>query len=218
FDSTAYGLPLNVNAAVNGGVLAVTTTNAGTVIIGLTKRITATAVQGDGPALSLFVDQGNAAFTNNLNGYPPQKQGFASRISINSQVLADNSLLVQAKVGGTLGDAERPNYLIEQLNSMQFVSGGNPALNKGRFQLSGNLGEVINQTINFQGSTVNAALTKSADRQLTLDTVVQQMDSEYGVDVNEEMARLTELQNSYAANAHVVSVVKQLLETLFQSV
>jgi flagellar hook-associated protein 1 FlgK len=101
---------------------------------------------------------------------------------------------------------------------MQFVSGGNPITNKGRFQLSGNLGEVINQAIGFQGSTINAALTKSSDRQLTLDTVIQQMDSEYGVDVNEEMARLTELQNSYAANAHVVSVVQQLLETLFQAV
>ncbi|HTN61934.1 MAG TPA: flagellar basal body rod C-terminal domain-containing protein, partial [Devosia sp.] len=165
-----------------------------------------------------FVDQGNVAFTNNLNGYPPQKQGFAARISIHSEVLADNRLLVQTERGATLGDATRPNYLIDQLNSLQFVSGGNPALNKGRFQLSGNLNEVINQTINFQGSTINAALTKSADRQLTLDTVVQQMDSEYGVDVNEEMARLTELQNSYAANAHVVSVIKQLLETLYQAV
>ncbi|MEO8686133.1 MAG: flagellar basal body rod C-terminal domain-containing protein, partial [Devosia sp.] len=127
-------------------------------------------------------------------------------------------LMVQDEAGGSLGDADRPNYLITQLNGMQFVSGGNPLATNGRFQLNGNLGEVINQVIGFQGATIDAALTKSSDRQMTLDTVVQQMDVEYGVDINEEMARLTELQNSYSANAHVVSVVKELLDTLFQAV
>lgn len=67
----------------------------------------------------------------------------------------------------------------------------------------------------FQGSSINAALTKADDRALTLDTVVDQMESEYGVNVDEEMARLMELQNAYAANARVVSVVKELLDALF---
>ena len=40
------------------------------------------------------------------------------------------------------------------------------------------------------------------------------MQSEYGVDVDEEMARLMELQNAYAANARVVSIVQDLLDTL----
>ena len=217
FASTANGPALNVNVAVNGGALEFTATGT-TAVTSLTKRTTATGVQGQGLAMSLFVDQGDAAFTNSPDGIPPQKVGFASRISINSAILADNRLMVQDEAGGSLGDADRPNYLINQLNSLQFVSGGNPAANSGRFQLNGNLGEVINQVIGFQGATIDAALTKSSDRQMTLDTVVQQMDVEYGVDINEEMARLTELQNSYSANAHVVSVVKELLDTLFQSV
>ena len=217
FASTANGPALNVNVAVNGGALEFTATGS-TAVTGLTSRTTASGVQGQGLALSLFVDQGGAPFTNNLDGTPPQKTGFASRIAINPAILGDNRLLVQDQVGGTLGKADRPNYLIAQLNSLQFVSGGDPKATNGRFQLSGNLGEVINQTIGFQGANINAVMTKSADRQLTLDTVVQQMDVEYGVDVNEEMARLTELQNSYSANAHVVSVVKELLDTLFQAV
>ncbi|MNL62337.1 flagellar hook-associated protein FlgK [compost metagenome] len=97
---------------------------------------------------------------------------------------------------------------------MQFVSGGNPAANTGRFQLTGNLSEVISQIVGFQGSTVNAAISKRDDRQLTLDTIIDQMQSEYGVNVDEEMARLMELQNAYAANARVVSVVKELLDAL----
>ena len=178
-------------------------------------RTTSTGLQGAGLGLNLFVDQGNSAFTNNLDTNPPQKQGFAARISINPAIIADNRLLVQYEVGGTLGDADRADYVIDQLNQMKFVSGGNPAENTGKFQLTGNLGEVIAQIVGFQGSTINAAITKRDDRQLTLDTIVDQMQSEYGVNVDEEMARLMELQNAYAANARVVSVVKELLDALF---
>lgn len=177
-------------------------------------RSSSTGLQGAGLGFNLFVDQGNKAFTNNLDTDPQQIQGFAARISINPAVVADNRLLVQYEVGGTLGDSDRADYVIDQLSKMQFVSGGNPAANTGRFQLTGNLAEVISQIVGFQGSSVNAAITKRDDRQLTLDTIVDQMESEYGVNVDEEMARLMELQNAYAANARVVSVVKELLDAL----
>ena len=180
-------------------------------------RSTSTGLQGTGLGLNLFVDQGNSAFTNNLDTDPPQKQGFAARISINPAIVADNRLLVQYEVGGTLGDADRADYVIDQLSNMQFVSGGNPAANAGRFQLSGNLGELISQVVGFQGSTINAAISKNDDRQMTLGTIVDQMESDYGVNVDEEMARLMELQNAYAANARVVSVVKELLDALLAS-
>ena len=178
-------------------------------------RTTSTGLQGDGLGFNLFVDQGKSAFTNNLDTDPPQKQGFAARISINPDVVADNRLLVQYEVGGTLGDADRADYVIDQLEKMTFVSGGDPAANTGRFQLTGNLSEVISQIVGFQGTKVNAAISQRDDRQLTLDTIVDQMESEYGVNVDEEMARLMELQNAYAANARVVSVVKELLDALF---
>lgn len=182
-----------------------------------TTRTTSTALQGGGLAMSLFVDAGDAAFTNNLDGAPPQKIGFASRIAINTAILGDNRLLVQDTAGGTLGDNGRPTYLIDQLNNLKFVSGGDPRTTT-KFQLSGNLGELISQTLSFQGSTISAAITKRDDRQLTLDTVVQQMDTEYGVNVDDEMARLMEVQNAYAANARIVSVVKELLDSLLRAV
>lgn len=213
---SAAGAPLGITVTANGNALEFT--GGGNVeIAGLTKRSTSQGLQGAGLAMSLFVD-GGQPFTNSINGNPPQKAGFASRISINPAVVADNRLLVQDKAGQTLGNADRANYLVDQLANMKFATGGNASVNSGRFQLTGNLNDVINQVINFQGSSINAALTKRDDRQLTLDTVIQQMDSEYGVDVNSEMARLMELQNSYSANARVVSVVKELLDALFGAV
>jgi flagellar hook-associated protein 1 FlgK len=47
-----------------------------------------------------------------------------------------------------------------------------------------------------------------------MDALNQRMNSEYAVNVDEEMARLMELQNAYAANARVISVVQDLLNRL----
>lgn len=186
-------------------------------VTGFTTRATATALQNGDLALPLFVDQGNSAFTDNLDTDPPQIMGFAGRIAINPALLADNRLLVQFDIDHTLGDASRANYVLDQLNSMNFVSGTSPVANSGRHQLNGSIQQVIDQVLNYQGITISTALSARADRQLTLDTIGTQMQSEYGVNIDEEMARLTELQSAYAANARVVSVVKELLDTLFAS-
>lgn len=217
-----------LNAKING--LTITSTGAGNLRIlddggaGTTDvksavaRPSSTGLQGAGLAFNLFVDQGNASYTNNLDSDPPQRQGFAARISVNSAIVANNKLMVQHEVGGTLGDADRANYVIGQLASMSFTSGGNPAAKADKFQLNGKLGEMISQVLGFQGASISSALTKADDRQLTLDTISDQMQTEYGVNLDEEMARLMELQNAYASNARVVSVVKELLDALLAAV
>jgi flagellar hook-associated protein 1 FlgK len=186
-------------------------------VTGLTSRGTATGMQGGELAMALFVDQGGAPFTGNLNTNPPQIQGFAGRITINPAVVADNRLLVQYDIDHTLGDAARPEYVLQQLGSMSFLSGTTPAANAGRHQLHGTVEQLIGQVLNYQGTTIGSALSQRDDRMLTLDTITSQMESEYGVNMDEEMARLTELQSAYAANARIVAVVKELLDTLFAS-
>ena len=213
FDSFAPGPIVNVAVSGAGNALTFTTGGATTTVAGLVARTTSSAPQGNGLGLSLFTDGAQAAFTNSIDGKPPQKAGFAARISINAAVLADNRLLVQSTAGQSLGSAERANYILSQLGSMDFVSGGGTGSN-ARFPLNGNVGELIAQTIGFQGSNIAATMTRSSDKQLTLDTVMDQMQGEYGVNVDEEMARLLELQNAYSANARVVSVVKELLDQL----
>ena len=57
------------------------------------------------PALSLFVDAGNADFTNSLDGNG-QATGFAGRITVNPLVIADSRILVQHVTGAALGDCD----------------------------------------------------------------------------------------------------------------
>ena len=186
-------------------------------ITGLTTRSNITGTQTGELGLALFVDQGNAAFTDDPDSKPPQIMGLASRIAINPALLADNRLLVQFDVGVSLGDASRPDYILNQLDTMGFVSGGSPSANAGRHQLNGTVEQLINQMLNYHGSVIGTTMDARDSRQLTLDTITTQMDAEYGVNVDEEMSRLIQLQSSYAANARVVSVVKELLDTLFAS-
>lgn len=181
----------------------------------LTTETTSTATQGAGSALSLFVDSNNSAFTNSLDG-TGQKLGFAGRIAVNSDVVDDNSLLVQSVSGASLGDATRATTMADQLGNMNFS--GNPANRAGTAAvLNGNVSGLVSQMMDYQGNTVSAALSDSSTHSDALDAINSRMTSETGVNTDDEMARLVVLQNAYAANARVVSTVQTLLTSLMNA-
>jgi flagellar hook-associated protein 1 len=45
----------------------------------------------------------------------------------------------------------------------------------------------------------------------------EKFDAKSGVNMDTEMANLIALQNSYAANAHVMTVVQSMMQTLLQA-
>jgi len=102
------------------------------------------------------------------------------------------------------------------LQNMRSVAGKKSTSGGASFRLSGTVSDRINQTINYQGSVAAAAQGAHQTLSLKLETVTQRLDAEYGVDVDEEMARLMELQNAFAANARVVSIVQELLDMLMR--
>lgn len=181
-------------------------------VTAVTARATVAGTQGNGLGLSLFVDTGNADFTDAITG-TPQRRGFAARITINATVRVDNRLLVQYQSGGSLGDSARADYLRDRLGTARFASQGQ-AGGDGMFRLSGTASEMITQTLNYQGNAAAAAESNKEGRDLTMEAITQRFDEEYGVDVDEEMARLMELQNAFAANARVVAAVQDLINAL----
>lgn len=181
----------------------------------LLMRTTVSGDQGGGLALSLFTDSSNADFTNSLDG-DTQKLGYAGRIRVNSNVVGDNTLLVQYAAGNTLGDADRANYLLENLQDMTFTSENSTTPKSGNFRLTGNAQTMISQMLNYQGTVITAANGVEYAQNMALESVTQRMDAEYGVDIDEEMARLMELQNAYAAAARVVSIVQELIDALMR--
>ncbi len=181
----------------------------------LTSRTTITASQGAGLALNIFTDQNNAPFTNSLDGNG-QLTGFAGRISVNEEILSNNELLVKYDAGTSLGDVSRAQLLLSQLENMRFTSNNASSNMSGNFRLNGNARDMISQMLNYQGSSISSAYSAKQTSQLSLEAVEARMRDEYGVNIDEEMARLMELQNAYAASARVVSVVQDLLDTLMR--
>lgn len=164
----------------------------------------------------LFLDAEGKPFTNSLSGQG-QRLGFAGRITVNPAVIADNRLLVNYTAGTATGDSKRVDYIVDQFANMRFGSNSTVGYKNGGFRLSGTVSDLVTQLIEYQGSSVETALTARDTNKQTLDAITSRMEESYGVDINEEVARLMELQNAYAANARVASVVQELLDTLMQS-
>jgi len=181
----------------------------------LSAQITASGAQSGAGALNLFVDTRGAAFTDALDG-SGQKQGFAGRISVNSALIADPTLLVRYDAGVSLGDATRPQFLLDNLKGMGFVSEKMTSLRDGGVRLSGKVSDLIGQMIHHQGNVVAKAQSENAAVSYTLQSITTRMTAEYGVNVDEEMARLMQLQNAYAASARVVSTVQELIDALLR--
>ncbi len=184
-------------------------------IDGLNASFTASNLQDGNLALPLFVDTANSAFSNSLDGIG-QKTGFAGRISINSAIEQDNSLLVKFDVNSPMGDASRANHIWNALSDTQFQGEVTSTKSMGRNQLSGNVSALVSQMLSFQGASIEKTQSVQATQGLSMEALSNRMDEKYGVDVDKEMALLMELQTAYAANARVMSTVQELLNTLMR--
>lgn len=178
-----------------------------------TSHATATSLQNGGLALNLFVDNNGDDFTDSLGG-KTQKLGFAARITVNPAILSDNKYLVQFQAGGSMGDDDRANYLLDQLSNMRFATPQTSVGELGSFRLGGTVSDLISQTMDYTGNVAADAKSNDDTQQTAMQALDQRLDSEYGVNVDEEMARLLELQNAYAANARVISAVQDLMGKL----
>jgi len=216
--ASALQTALGSNLQISGTGSTLTVLNDGTTntaVANLQTETTSTSVQNSGLGLNLFVDGNNAAFTNSLDG-TTQKLGFAGRITVNTAILNDNTKLVQDTTTTPIGDVARPNYLYNQLNSLSFTDP--PGKNAGiGGQLSGTVSNLISQTLDFQGSIAASAKSDTSAHTDAMSVISQRMTDEYGVNVNDEMARLVELQSAYSANARVISTAQALLNSLMQA-
>jgi len=191
--------------------------NGNSTPVSASTRWTADELSAGTLGMPLFIDSdGNKAFTNSLSGRG-QRLGFAGRIVVNPAVVTDNKTLVNYTATTASGDSKRVDYLVDQFENMRFGSNSLVGSKNGGFRLSGSLTAMVTQVMEYQGSAIETALATSKTNTQTLDAITSRMEESYGVDINEEVSRLMELQNAYAANARVASVVQELLDTLMQS-
>lgn len=169
---------------------------------------------GTGRGLSLFVDGTDGSTYTGAIGYPMEKTGFASRIAVNQALMADSTALVVYESGKFIGDDTRPNDLLLRLGNSSIQYSGSTGLGSAGTPFAGSIDAFARRIVSFQSAQAATASSDYASQKIVSDSLQAKFDSETGVSIDEEMSNLITLQNAYAANARVISTIRELFDTL----
>lgn len=214
------GAPFTVNN-LGAGVVQILDDGAATRRIDkLSARATVMTLTDNGLAVPLFVDGSNGAqiYTGSFDS-GSQKLGFAGGIAVNPAILADPSRLVVYQTLPTTtqtGDPARPSYLRDQLQSWESDFTPAVSLTGSTAVYHGTTSQFLDRLISNQSAAASNAQSLADGQQTVLNTLTERAAAVSGVNTDEELANLVEIQNIYAANARMVSVVKDLFDTLMR--
>jgi flagellar hook-associated protein 1 FlgK len=147
-----------------------------------------------------------------------QSVGFAGRIAVNANLAADPSrLFVFQTVPMTpSGDATRPNFLYDQLSSAVLSFSPQTGIGAPAAPFNGSIQGFMRQVVSQQGAAAESAANLKQGQDVVFNALQQRFNDSAAVNIDQEMANLLSLQNAYAANARVLTTVKEMLDTLLR--
>lgn len=176
--------------------------------------------------LDLFTDgSSDVAAAASSSPYQAGYVGLSSRISVNPAVTADASLVQQGTGGTTLSSSDQTviNAVLDQAFGTQSDSTAD-APNTSGLGIDGNLSlsystpltlsSFASDVVSDQTSASSTASTDLTNAQAIQSTLNTKVSSVSGVNVDTEMSDMIALQNSYAANARMITTIKDLWTTL----
>lgn len=215
--NSAIGATGMVASNPSGTTLQVLNDGPGNVVTvnSLTKTETASSLTGGSSELPFFKD-GTNLYTGAITSAGSQSTGFAGRITLNSALIDDPSKLIGYSLGTAAGDSTRPDFIYTQLTgaSQQFSS--TTGIGSANAPFSGSITTYLRQVISVQGQAASAAASLKQGQDVVQSALQARFDDASSVNIDSEMANLLQLQNAYAANARVMSAVKDMLDTLMQ--
>lgn len=183
-------------------------------VTGLSAQVTNTALAGGGPEIPLFIDSaGNKAFTNGLDG-GAQKLGYAARIVLNPAVTGASLVAYSSTTPGS--DATRPNLMLDRLVSGTRTFDPVGGVGSAGAPFTNTVGSYLDAVVSVQGANAASAARLNEGQQVVLTSIQSRFADTSGVNVDEEMANLVQLQNAYAANARVMSAAKDMMDLLLR--
>jgi len=168
--------------------------------------------------LPLFTD-GNSLYTGAITGGGSQITGLAGRIAVNSALLSNpaNLSVYSTSPATAAGDTTRSDFLYSQLTSGTFTYSPQTGLGSSTSPFTGTITGFMQQFLSQQSNASTSATQLQQGQDVVVNTLQQKFNSTSGVNIDTEMANLIALQNSYAANAHVMSVVQSMMTSLLQA-
>jgi flagellar hook-associated protein 1 FlgK len=203
----------------SGSTLRVVDNGAGaTTVNAASVTKTATSLANGSPQLPLFTD-GSSLYTGSITSAGNQFVGLAGRITVNAAVLSDPSKLsvYNTSPATQAGDTTRSDFLYNQLTSGTFSYSSSTGLGTPASPFKGTLSNYMQQFLSQQSNASTTATQLQQGQDVVVNTLKQKMQATSGVNIDTEMSNLIALQNSYAANAHVMSVVQSMMNSLLQA-
>jgi flagellar hook-associated protein 1 len=179
----------------------------------VTATVTATSLAGGTAEMPFFTDV-NAPFSGAITQLGSQTLGFAGRIAVNSALLADPTKLVVYQAGIPAGDGTRPSFLYDQMTAAALGYDPNAGIGTAQAPFVGSLPGYIQQMLSQQGAAAAAADQLHQGQEVVVNALQQRIGEQSGVNIDEEMAHLLQLQTAYAANARVLTTVKAMMDAL----
>jgi flagellar hook-associated protein 1 FlgK len=201
----------------SGNILRILNDGAGNIVKvnSVSTTVTATSLSGGSSELPFFAD-GTAPYTGAISVLGSQSIGYAGRITVNSALAADPSKLVAYASGTAVGDNTRPNFILQQLTSASQQISPAAGIGPAGAPFSGSITTFLRQMISQQGQAADTANNLKQGQDVVLNSLQQRYNDSSGVNVDQEMTNLLTLQNSYAANARVLSAVSEMFKILMQ--
>jgi flagellar hook-associated protein 1 len=205
-----------------GNVLRVVDAGGGNTVTDTRASFSTSGLTGEGPELQMFVDAaaGNVPYTGSLDGLNPQKRGFAGRIGVNGNLIADTSkLVVYNTTPGSVtpqGDSTRPRLLLDRLTNAQRSFSAGSGIGDTANGIRTSVTQFARRVVEDQGANATQAINVDEGQKLVLRSVEARFSETSGVSIDQEMSDLVQLQNAYAANARVIGAVKELFDTLLR--
>ena len=185
-------------------------------VTALSATVTASSLAGGSAELPFFTD-GRDIYSGAITGDGPQGVGFAGRIAVNFDLLADPTRLVVYQAGVAGGDGRRPDFLYQQLTQAPLTYSPGAGIGTSLAPFSGALPAYLQQMLSQQGAAANSAAQLQQGQEVVVNALQQRISEESSVNIDNEMAQLLQLQNAYAANARVLSTVRAMLDALMNT-
>ncbi len=176
---------------------------------------TATSLTGGSPELPLFTD-GSAPYTGAITSTGSESIGLAGRIAVNSAVIADPTSLVKYSATTAAGDSTRPDFIYQQLTASSLTFSPNTGIGTAATPFSGSINTFLQQVISQQSEAASSATNLKQGQDVVLSSLQKRFNDVSGVNIDQEMTNLLTLQQSYTANAHVLTTVNNMFTTLLQ--
>src|ERR1700722_5299593 len=203
----------------SGSTLRVVDSGTGAATVNAASVITtASSLANGSPQLPLFTD-GNSLYTGAITAAGSQQTGLAGRIAVNPALLSDPSkfTVYNTSPATQAGDTTRSDFLYSQLTSGTFTYSPQTGLGTAATPFTGTLTNFMQQFLSQQANASTSATQLQQGQDIVVSALQQKMNSASGVNIDTEMANLISLQNTYAANAHVMSVVQSMMTSLMQA-